>query len=202
MDKLKELELKKLLSQLSFMEIEYEYKTEVIKQSDALFMKEVDSTLERNTELRELYEKKNIEKIEKIIKEVLNESGDFINDEYENEDIEVATKVIPKEVRNIYREIVKLTHPDRVDDDKLKDIYINATECYENVDKFGLYKICDTLNIPYKIDIDDIEDINKTIEDFKNKIDFIESTFTWLWYNSEDSKKNEILLMFIKQHLL
>jgi hypothetical protein len=35
-----------------------------------------------------------------------------------------------------------VTHPDKVDNKSLNDIYIESTKCYDENDKIGIYKIC------------------------------------------------------------
>jgi hypothetical protein len=65
-----------------------------------------------------------------------------------------------------------VTHPDKVDNKSLNDIYIESTKCYDENDKIGIYKICTYLDIDYDIDIEDDKIIEGKIESIKNRISF------------------------------
>jgi hypothetical protein len=111
----------------------------------------------------------------------------------------IKEKINNKEIKKIYREIVKLTHPDRVKKKNLNDLYIKATEYYDNNNKIGLYKICTELGIEFQLIDEDENYINQKITELRQKINFIESTFTWKWFNSQnDEEKNQILMNYIK----
>jgi hypothetical protein len=82
-----------------------------------------------------------------------------------------------------------VTHPDKVDNKSLNDIYIESTKCYDENDKIGIYKICTYLDIDYDIDIEDDKIIEGKIEVLK--IGFLlESTFTYQWIKMEDETKD------------
>ena len=69
-------------------------------------------------------------------------------------------------------------------------------------DKISLYKICNQLDIDYDIEYDDNVEIQKRIDDIKNRINFLESTFTYQWIIIEDEKqKNEMMFNFIKMRI-
>jgi hypothetical protein len=77
-----------------------------------------------------------------------------------------------------------------------------ATKYYDNNDKIGIYKVCTELEIDYDLDDDDNQIIESKIEDLKRRIQFLESTFTWQWINTNGEKeKTEMLLNFIKLRL-
>lgn len=212
MNKLKDLEIKKLLKELDFIEMDYEYRSEVVSEADSEFMNSINDFLSKNPELKDLYDKKVTERIEKTINDVKSKSEESDNIEIEEEqennisEEENTDDVIPNEkspeVKKVYREIVKLTHPDKIKDKRLNDFYIKSTELYNNNDKIGLYKICDELGIIYEIDENDSEVIEDKINTLKRKINFLESTFTWKWFNTKDEKtKERILLDFISLKL-
>lgn len=217
MDKLKVLQTKKLLKELDFVEIEYEYTSEVVSEADTSFMKSLNSILDKYPDLKDRYNKKLDETIEKNIKENRKEKKDIEesdidsveeNEEIENEentkndDIDNLKNKQSKKVKKLYREIVKLTHPDRVKNKELNDLYIEATSHYDNNDKIGIYKVCNDLKIDYDIDEEDEDFINLKIKEYKRKISFLESTFTWAWFKTdENDKKEEIILNFIKNKI-
>lgn len=212
MDKLKSLQTKKLLKELDFVETEYEYTSEVVSDADTSFMSSLNSILEKYPDLKDQYNKKLDETIEKNIKSKLEDiegeefNTDIIEEKEENIDDSIETDEVidnkpqpSKKVKKLYREIVKLTHPDRVKDEELNQLYIEATGYYDNNDKIGIYKICNDLNINYDIDEEDELFISLKIQELRKKISFLESTFTWAWLKTEDdAEKEEIILNFIQ----
>ena len=217
MDKLKSLQTRKLLKELDFVETEYEYTSEVVSEADTSFMKSLNSILEKYPDLKDKYNKKLDETIEKNIKnkvesedikgeevdpDIIEEKEEDIDESEESEELTNNKPQPSKKVKKLYREIVKLTHPDRVKDEELNQLYIEATGYYDNNDKIGIYKICNELNIQYDIDEEDESFISVKIQELKKKISFLESTFTWVWFNTEDDgKKEEIILNFIQRKI-
>jgi hypothetical protein len=217
MKKAKKLEFKRLLKELDFIETDYEYRTEIVSEADSEFMSSINEFLSNNKELKEIYDKIITDKIDKSIKEKIDSidkeelNSEELNKELEQEaeqelekdDLEKIQKEDKSaEVKRVYREIVKMTHADKVNDKRLNDIYIKSTELYNNNDKIGLYKICDELGIDYKLDENDTDIIEDKITDLKKKISFLESTFTWKWLNTKDEKlRDKIILDFISMRI-
>jgi hypothetical protein len=206
MSRLKNLNIKRLLKELDFIEMDYEYRSELVSDADSDFMNRINEFLSKNPDLKDIYDKKVTDRIEKTINQakakVLEEIPIDVEDDTVLEDNQDFDDIIPNEkspeVKRVYREIVKLTHPDKVSEKKLNDYYIKSTELYNNNDKIGLYKVCDDLGIEYEIDENDTEIIEDKINTLKRKINFLESTFTWKWFNTKDEKvKEKILLDFI-----
>lgn len=192
-DKLKELELNKILNELSYIESDYEYKSELINKIDYDFIESIDIFLNKHIELKEIYEDKISIKIEEVIQKNSSELK-----------IEKSpTKIfIDKDVKRLYREIVKITHPDILVDKKYNNLYIKATEFYNLNDKISIYKICRELDINFNVSNDDIISIENKITDIKNKINFLESTFTWKWNNNDDINKEKIIFEYIKTKII
>lgn len=216
MNRLKDLEIKRMFKELDFVEMDYEYRHEIVNEADSEFMNSINELLSKNPQLKEAYDKKVTDSIEKTINDI--KSRDKEEDtpiDFETPDDEHVDKTPDDEhvdnlesnekspeVKKIYREIVKLTHPDKIKDKRLNDFYIKSTELYNDNDKIGLYKICDELGIVYDIDENDSEFIEDKINTLKRKINFLESTFTWKWFNTKDEKVRErILLDFISLKL-
>lgn len=198
MNKIKLLEVKKLLKELDYIESDYEYRNEIITEADSDFIRKVNIFLNDYPELKELYDKKISDKINSII----NSSVDIIDDISEVLEQEVIVDIKPIKIKKLYREIVKITHPDKVDNKSLNDIYIESTKFYEDNDKISIYKICTYLDIEYDIDIEDDKIIESKIEIIKNRIAFLESTFTYQWIKMEDdAKKTEMMINFIKTRI-
>jgi len=117
------------------------------------------------------------------------------------ETIEIENKPNNSNLKQIYREIVKSTHPDKVKNFKLNELYIEATQACESNDIVTLYKVCSELLIDFEFDQDEINKIKERIENYKNQIGFLESTYTFKWLKSDDSEKDKIILNFIKNRL-
>lgn len=196
MSKLKELRRKKLLKELEYIELELEYITELINEADLEFNQEIGNFLQSNPEIKEVYDRKIDMRIETAIESKINQCE--VVDYEETED--ASTKpVIDRKFTKLYREIVKVTHPDIVSKKNLNDIYIIATKCYDLGDKIGIYKICQELNIDYEIDEGDETEISDKISQLKGRLVFMESTFALKWFREKDeSSKNQIMIDFIK----
>jgi hypothetical protein len=199
MDKIKLLEIKKLFKELDYIESDYEYRNEIINEADSDFIKKVNDFLNDYPELKELYDRKITDKINSVIKGNIDIIIDDISEIFEKE---ITPDLKSTKIRKLYRDIVKVTHPDKVDNKSLNDIYIESTKCYDENDKIGIYKICTYLDIDYDIDIEDDKIIEGKIESIKNRISFLESTFTYQWIKMEDeTKKTEMMINFIKMRI-
>jgi 6-pyruvoyl-tetrahydropterin synthase len=227
MNKLRQLETKKLLKELEFIESDLDYKSEVVSEADGDFLNSVNKFLGTQPQLKEMFDKKINHKIDQMIKRKENElrelektpedGGDgagkadtITNSEghqNEQEALEQETKnkeiiFINPKIKSLYREIAKATHPDKITNKKINDYYMKATTMYDRNDLAGIYAICDELNIDYEIDIEDIRLISDKINMFKQRIGFLESTFTFKWFHCEEqSEKNHIILNYIRMQL-
>ena len=211
MSKLKRLEVRKLLKELDFIESDFNYKNEIVFEADSNFIKSVNDLLEKHPMLKGIINKKNSKRVDlvfsDIIKEALDKDDEILEEEELVEDFineEVVSEINPKEVKmkKLYRDIAKLTHPDKIVSEKLNDLYLKSTKFYKNSDITGIYYICDELGITYEIDDKDNEMISNKINNLKSRISFMESTLTWRWFHSESEKeKEQIVLSYIKMQL-
>jgi hypothetical protein len=200
MNRLQFLQTKKLFKELEYMESDFEYRNEIISEADSDFISKVNNFLEEHPKLKEIYDEKIDNHIQKGILKNTEEIIEFFEEEQVEEEIFEEVK-LPK-VKKLYREIVKLTHPDKVDQKSLNDLYLTATKYYDNNDKIGLYKVCTELDIDYDLDDDDNQIIESKIDDLKRRIKFLESTFTWQWINTDGEKeKLEMMIQFIRMRL-
>ena len=195
MGKFRKLEIKRLLKELDYIKSDFECKNEMVSDADNSFMIGLNLFLEKNSILKELFEKtlnKNLEEI--LVK-------DELASEYLKEDI--PKKKSNKKLKKIYREIAKSTHPDKVNDRILNDFYIKVGSMYDKDDIVGIYNICDLIGIEYEIGEEDLEIIKSQINTLKERILFLESTFTWKWYNTDsNSIKDKIMLDYIKSKII
>lgn len=220
MNKVKLLEVKKLLKELEFIESDFDYRNEIIGEADSAFINSINQFLSLHPELKEIYDNKITEKINQSIKKTEEFSGesttenselvepdDIENEKIESENIEENEEEVKNQshlsvIKKLYREIVKITHPDKIKNSRLNELYLKATQYYDSNNKIGIYAVCNELNINYEISDDDIELIYGEIKKYQQKINFIESTYTWKWYNcDDDGLKNQILVNYIKQKI-
>ena len=107
------------------------------------------------------------------------------------ENTESSTK---DKVKKIFRDIAKLTHPDKVDDENLTSLYIEAKIAYDNYDLFELYFISNKLNIILDLAEDDINVLTILIDHKKNSLKGIETSFIWKWVHTNDEEQKEKII--------
>jgi hypothetical protein len=131
--------------------------------------------------------------LESVIESVSDEESEMV----------IVENIVDEKLRKIYRNIAKKTHPDKISDVRLNDIYIMASKMYDTNDIMGIYSICDQLGIPYDLSIEDGEILKSQISMMKERVGFMESTFTWKWYHTDDEKeKSQILVDYIKSKII
>jgi hypothetical protein len=185
MNHLKYLEFQKLIKEFQFIESNYIYESEIIRISDVEFLKSVNILLDSYPELKRIYE----------------ESKVPILETYDQEFEYPKTEIFPN-IKKIYRNIVKSTHPDRVENNKLNNLYIEATEAYEQNDIITLYRVCSELNIEFELTDDFFQKIQEKINLFKQKTLFLEKTYAFRWIKSKtETEKNKVILEYIKNQL-
>lgn len=206
MEKIRKLEVKKLIKELNFTESDYTYKREMVNEIEVLFTESVNSFLENHPEIKQAFNEKINQSVENIFNKKKLEIENKLNSEDEAEQAEkegeVVINVKVKKLKKLYREIAKTTHPDKINNKKLNDIYLKATQYYNALDITGTYSLCDELEITYEVDDEDYQLIIDKINELKDRIKFIESTLTWQWYNVEDeNQKTKIIINYIKSRL-
>ena len=188
-EKIHELHINKIIQEYSYLKSDEEFKKEVISTRQSEFLKIINQTLSTYSP-------------DQLKKHDENQSPPVENKKpgIDIEEIPNNTKV---KAKNVYRDIVKLTHPDKVDDEELNELYIEAKDAYEVYDLFELYFIARSLNIKLKLTFEEMDTLNKLIELKKQNIKSLESSYVWLWINgSSEDKKTRIVNQFIQQHYL
>ena len=185
---LKNLELQRLIKELQFVESDYEYQSEILRQTDRYFFESVDNLLENYPDLKKVWNEKNSQTVQFVPENVVVDS------------VQVRSKVDNK-VKKIYREIVKSTHPDKIKNSKLNELYLEATFAYESNDIVTLIKVSSELLIDLKFDDKELESIKERISQIREQIQFLESTYTFKWLKSSDVDKNKVILSFIQNRL-
>ncbi len=185
----KYLELQRLIKELQFVESDYLYRSEIIKQSDKFFLESVEEILYKFPNLKELWYTNSDKKMRYIESDVKGE--------------EIVEEVLVEEppLKKLYRDIVKMTHPDKIKNKKLNDLYIEATTAMESKDFVTIYKVCTDLMIHFDYDEDLLLKIKNKIEEYKNQIIFLESTYTFKWLKSDENEKVNVILSFIENKI-
>jgi hypothetical protein len=116
--------------------------------------------------------------------------------EQEREKGDNNKNVDSEEVKSIYREIVKATHPDKNPgtEEEAKEIFINASQAKEQ------NKIEDLINISFDLDIDIsdisiglIEEIENSLLEKELEIQKMRKDTAIQWYNSPQDIKNKLI---------
>jgi hypothetical protein len=192
MNKIHQLEIRKLLKELDYVKSDYEYKNEIVFEADNSFMRTLNDFLDKNFVLKEMFDNKVNVKIDTLIKPSIEEDSE----------VYLVDKVVDKNLKKIYRSIVKKTHPDKITDFRLNNLYIIASDMYDSNDIIGIYSICDQLEIPYELNVEELETLKSRISMMKDRVSFMESTFTWKWYHTDnENEKSKILIEYLKSKL-
>jgi hypothetical protein len=199
-EKLKYLEFDKLIKELDFIESEIRFKSELIRNIDSHFMDSVTHFLNDHPHLKTVYEDQvtsNLLNSEKTISKELH------CDEENNEDVVVDTDVVDSKIKNLYRQIVKLIHPDKNGTETLNHLYSEATEAYKAGKIFSIYKICHKLNLSVQLSDEELNTIKEEIKSGRERIKFLETTYTYQWWTENlNSTKEKIILSYIKSQLI
>ena len=199
-DKLKQLEIKKLLTEYETLVIDEQIQKEIIEINKEYFDKAVSEFIKEN------YQEDVGEKINESYKGLLNNKSNK-NDNTEktnttlNENTDNSSTDKPKKnIKKIYREIVKKTHPDKTKSDNLINIYIKAKDLYEKNDILGLAYYAKLIDIDIDFDDDDIELIVENLKTKKNKIESIKNSivYQWIIINNEETKR-KLIEIFCKK---
>jgi len=204
-DVIKKLEVNKLIKELDFIKSDFNYKSELVHNIDKDFIRSVEEFLNNHPRLKKVFDEKvvpleiNVEKNTDDTTSLFNKTSEIPIDDRSFPDLIEKDKEKDKKLKSLYRSIVKSTHPDKIKDSNLQELYLEATNAYEVDNILPILAICDILRIPYEISEDEISLIRDEINNFKNKINFLETTYTWKWVNSES--KDQIVLDYIKYQL-
>ncbi len=201
MEHVKKLEINKLVKELDFVKSEYEYKHEVLQGIDKEFIDSVNFFLEKYPQLKQVFDEKVIN-IDPVITTIDTSLIDIIDNVDEVSTTEYINEGDSK-IRRLYRSIAKSTHPDKLKNESLKELYLEATNAYNSNNLLPILSICDKLRIPYEVTDDETSLIRDEISNIRNRVSFLETTYTWKWYINEDDKmRDEIILSYIKSRII
>jgi len=208
-------QLYSLLGEYTGARDEFSKKIELINTNIPKFMNEVDRFLEDNPELKKLLRED--EKITDYEPEISSEDeiaqNELEKDKYESDDNLSHSKEIlsvgeveevivseidqerEKKLRDLYRKIVKITHPDKTLDQILHELYIQATGYYNEKDLLSLFYLCYKLGIGFSVDSVEVEELGQKTSDFRNKNKFLDNNLTLVWLYSD--KRERVILDYI-----
>ena len=189
------------------------------KQEYKVLLKKIKNLREEYNDFKDLCS--NIESIfnselDKMLIETNNkEKWDYFQSEKYNNLKDVKKETILKEesvkiekdkdVKKIYREIVKYTHPDKLTNDIsnkekefLIDIYKKITDS-NNIIDMAIYAITLDINIDYTTI--DKQKLESEIKSLKHKIAMFENSIYYKWYNSDKKEKEAILNDFLLKQM-
>ena len=194
MSRLKSLEFQRLIKELQFIESDYLYQSEIIRESNNFFLDSVETILDKYPELRSIYK-------DRSSNTLINSSK--IEPNIDDVEFDVLSKpTIDSDAKKIYRKIVKSTHPDKIKNPKLNELYLEATNAYETNDLVTLYKVSSELMIEFEWTESILEQVKDKIINYKSQISFLESTYTFKWLkSSSEDDKLKIILSFIENKL-
>lgn len=194
MGRLAGLEAKKMMRELDYLKSDLEYKNEIVSDADLKFMNSVNDFLEMYPDLKAVFDNKINERFDKILSVEKKEDTvdvDSVDSYQERQETNVK-------VRKLYREIVKVTHPDKVVDKRMNQLYMEAVKSYKSDDLIGIYSVCDKVGIDFEIDDEDLLMLKSQIDITKDKISLLESTTTWVWNSTDDDNaRRNIILRYV-----
>jgi len=106
-----------------------------------------------------------------------------------------------KAVKDLYKKIVSLTHPDKLlsatDKEKKSKhvLFLKATKAAEEDNLFELQQIALELGVELgDIDEEQVKIFEKEIEKIKKKIDNVKSTFAWVWFDTDSEESRDQIM--------
>lgn len=201
------LEMSILLNKMSSLKTEIDFKNKKIDVISKGFYEELNKGLVIEDEPEIIEEKVEQEELKQDIKEGEDKIEDFseIEDEYEVD--KLIKNELPSDIKNIFRKIVFLTHPDKIkNDDKEKDIkmkyYLEVQKSAQNNDIANILLIGNKLGIEIIIENDYKETLNREISNLELKSKNLEYTNVWVWYHTHNDMLKKIMVDRIRESLV
>jgi hypothetical protein len=193
------LEFNKLIKELDYIDSDLTYKTSLLKNADEDFIKSVNSVLEKFPQLKTIVDEKNARRFQNLVDINLPKINDDDDEIVEN----IVTESKPDKLKSLYRQIAKTTHPDKANQDSLKELYLDAQKAYDSNDILQMMSICERLKIDYEISPIEVNLVREEIKLKKERINFLESTYTWKWFIEESKDlKNQIVLNYLESQII
>jgi hypothetical protein len=196
------LEMNILLNKISSLKNEIDYKNQKIEVISKGFYEELNKGLVFEEEPEVIEEVKEDEK-EEVLNQDIKDGEDKINDVNESIDENETEKAIknelPTDIKNIFRKIVFLTHPDKIkNDDKDKDIkmkyYLDVQKSAQKNDIANILIIANKLSIEIEVQNDYKEILKQEICNLELQTKNLEYTNVWVWYHTPNDMLKKIMV--------
>lgn len=190
-DKLKQLEIKKLLTEYDYLIIDEQIKNEIVNEFLPKFTEEINEFTNK-IEGKKEEEKKEVKKDINVKENQPKENK--VKKIIEDDDLPKETK---DRLKKLFREIVKKTHPDKTKSEDLIDVYIKSKEAYEANDILKLAYYANKVDINVELSDMEIQLLNDLIIHKKDELSEIEKSWLWKWYKANtEAEKDIIIKMF------
>lgn len=187
MDAIEQLEYDRLLNELEYYTKEKSTKSELGAFLGRMFVNEVEKVVNSHDDLRvhwNEHTKREDSKLDALVHDFVVAPSTTIE------------KPFLLESKDIYRQLVKSTHPDVVAE--RTDVYIAATQAYESTDVVALLLLNRQLGKTFQASAALLLYMKYRCKQLKAEVAFLEETLSWNWYYSDDAeKKEELLLRYI-----
>ena len=117
---------------------------------------------------------------------------------------EINRKEPPKRLKDVYKQIAKITHPDKLkglsDLEKLEKevLFKRAQRALSSGDYVELMDVALHLNVRFPDVIqEDTDHVKKKITKIRNKIQKIEKSAAWQWYHTNDKHRPSVMKDYI-----
>jgi len=204
---LKTLEVKMLLHKYDAYQIELDIKNQKLNAINDIFMKEivkdvsisdvVDIAANESDDSKESPINENAENVQENVENAENEN---ITDEDIDNEIDRTPKIeLPSDIKNIFRKIVLLTHPDKLksdDPDRLNKIkmYLDVQKSAQENKISNILLIAYKLGIEIEVDGDYINSLTKEIGMLEIQLKTLEYTTSWVWYYTPNIQLKKIMI--------
>ena len=205
--------MKKIQKKLLFLELENVKSTydRKIKLLDNIIMYYLDEDSLPNTETNDNTDVKKYEEEIFENEEVLGEdtTEEQTGEKQEEKEIEEKEKQkvesLPPDIKNIYRKIMMITHPDKIKNKSNKDEYLDyyrkAVEAKNTNNKTDIIYIAYKLNIEevFSLDVAYFQHLKFKISQLNLETKGIERSPYWVWYYSDSDEIKNIMNSQIKK---
>lgn len=185
----------KLLFELKFLYADLEYHRVAVDEAGRDFQKELIKKYEGDKDLG-VAPQSEPHSEESAVQEPTPEDASDI--------YQIDKKDIDKEVKDLYKKIVTITHPDKLtslsksERDHKRGLFLKASEAAGENRLFALQQIALDLGI----DIGDLSDDQVRIlklesKKIKKEIDKMTNSYAWVWYNEDSEEiKDELITRY------
>ena len=126
------------------------------------------------------------------------------NEEGEPERREVKKNEPPKRLKDVYKKIAKITHPDKLkglsDLEKMQKelLFKKAQQAVSSGDYVELMDVALHLNVEFpETTEEDTKHVRKKIDNIRGKIEKIEKSAAWQWYHASEKDKPSVMKDYI-----